>query len=482
MLDARPVFYVIGLMVAALGAFMLAPALADFLVGDPHWRDYAFAGAMTIVIGLSTSIACDIGRSEGLTIQQTFMLTVSAWVALPIFGAVPFVLAPPYASYTDAFFEAMSGLTTTGSTVFTNIDALPPSTKLWRGLLQWFGGVGIIVFALAFLPMMRVGGMQYFRSEAFDTMGKILPRAAEIANSISAIYVGLTALCLMAYAASGMNLFDAAVHAMTTISTGGFANYDASIGHFPPIIEYVASVFMILASLPFVRFVQLMGGSAKPLFRDPQIAAFLALLTGAVGMVVVYRVLTVSEPLEQAFRESLFNIASIMTGTGYASENYMEWGSFVVVIFFFIGLIGGCTGSTCCSVKVFRVQILASAVATQIRRLHSPHGVFQLTYDRRPLDQEILSSVMSFLYVFAVTLGCVAVLLTMVGLDTITAISGAATALANIGPGLGDEIGPAGNFANLPDSAKWILAGTMLLGRLELMSVFVLFSRSFWRR
>jgi len=481
MLDARPVLYVIGLMVAALGAFMLAPALADYMVGDPRWRDYVFAAAVSVVVGGSTSIACNQGRSEGLSIQQTFLLTVSAWVLLPVFGAIPFVLGEPHAPYTDAYFEAMSGLTTTGSTVFTNLDGLPASVKLWRGLLQWFGGVGVIVFALAFLPMMRVGGMQYFRSEAFDTMGKILPRAFEIATSISAIYVGLTLMCVAAYSIAGMSLFDAVVHSMTTISTGGFANYDASLGYFPPVIEYVSTVFMLLASLPFVRYVQLMRGSARPLFRDSQIVAFLALFLGAVGMVVVYRVITTGEGVEPAIRESLFNIASIMTGTGYASENYMEWGAFAVTIFFFVGLIGGCTGSTCCSVKVFRVQILAAAVSTQIRRLHSPRGVFQLNYDRRPLDPEVLSSVMSFFYVFAVTLGCVAVLLTMVGLDPLTAISGAATALANIGPGLGDEIGPAGNFANLPDSAKWILSFTMLLGRLELLSVYVLFSVSFWR-
>ncbi len=482
MLDARPVFYVIGLMIAALGAFMMAPALADFLLDDPHWRVYAFSGAFTMVIGFSTSIACHMGRKEGLTIQQTFLLTTGAWVALPVFGAIPFVLGEPNASYVDAFFEAMSGLTTTGSTVFAGLDDLPAAVKLWRGLLQWFGGVGVIVFAVAFLPMMRVGGMQYFRSEGFDTFGKILPRAAEIANSISAIYVGLTALCLMGYAAAGMNLFDAAVHAMTTIATGGFANYDASFGNFPPAVEYVSVVFMILASLPFVRYVQFVTGSAQPLFRDSQVRAFLLIVFTVVGVLAAYRALSTDLPFEPAFRRALFNGVSILTGTGYASEDYGRWGSFAVTIFFAIGLIGGCAGSTCCSVKVFRVQVLATAVATQIRRLHSPHGVFRLTYDRRPLNAEILSSVMSFFYVFAVTLGCVAVLLTMVGLDAVTAISGAATALANVGPGLGATIGPAGNFASLPESAKWILSATMLLGRLELLSVFVLFSRSFWRR
>ena len=482
MLDARPVFYVIGLMVASLGAFMMAPALADLLVGDPHWRIYAFTGALTIAIGVSFSLSCHAGQREGLTIQQTFLLTTGAWVALPIVGAIPFVLGEPNATYTDAFFEAMSGLTTTGSTVFANLEELPAAVKLWRGLLQWFGGVGIIVFAVAFLPMMRVGGMQYFRSEGFDTFGKILPRAAEIANSISAIYVGLTALCLMAYAAAGMNLFDAAVHAMTTIATGGFANYDSSFGGFPPAVEYVSVVFMVLASLPFVRYVQFVTGSAAPLFRDSQVRAFLIIAFIAVGTLAAYRALTVGGEFEPAFRKALFNGVSILTGTGYASDDYGRWGPFAVTIFFAIGLIGGCAGSTCCSVKVFRVQVLFAAVATQIRRLHSPHGVFRLNYDKRPLNREILSSVMSFFYVFALTLGCVAVLLTMVGLDTVTAISGAATALANVGPGLGSEIGPAGNFANLPDSAKWILSATMLLGRLELMSVFVLFSRSFWRR
>lgn len=391
------------------------------------------------------------------------------------------MLGAPNARLVDAFFEAMSGMTTTGSTVFTGLETLPKGTLLWRGMLQWFGGVGIIVFAMVFLPALKVGGMQMFKSEAFDTLGKILPRAAEIAQSIGWIYVLFTVLCAFGYASIGMSAFDASVHAMTTIATGGFANTDASFGAYPPGAEYVGSFFMFLAALPFVRYVQIAAGTARPLFRDPQIWGFLAVNVVVTGVLTIYQVVESGAFREAIFRESLFNSLSVMSGTGFASVDYQEWGAFPVVIFFIIGFFGGCSGSTACSMKIFRLQILAAAVTTQIRKLHSPNGVFITRYAGRPVEEEVISSVMAFLFFFLVSFGVIAILLSMIGLDPVTAISGAATAICNIGPGLGSEIGPSGNFANLPDSAKWVLSFAMLLGRLELMAVLVLFTTAFWR-
>jgi trk system potassium uptake protein TrkH len=481
MIDLRPVGYIIGLLVVALGAAMSAPMAADILNEDANWRAFGLAGFLTALAGGLTALGSGRSRRSGLTIQQTFLLTVLSWLVLPIFGALPFVLGAPAVTYTDAFFEAMSGLTTTGSTVFVGLDHMPHGTLLWRGLLQWFGGVGIVVVAMAFLPMLKVGGMQFFKSEAFDTFGKILPRAGEIAASISSIYVGLTALCAVAYSALGMSIFDAIVHSMTTIATGGFANYDNSMGHFPPAFEYISALFMVLASLPFVRFVQLARGSVRPLYLDTQIQGFIGFLMVMVLSMTLYRMATGGESLEQAFRQALFNLTSITTGTGYASVDYMAWGSFAVAAFFIVGLVGGCTGSTSCSIKVFRFQIVYAALVSQFRRIHSPHGIFTPRYMGRPVADEVISSVMSFFFMFVTTMVIVAVALGMMGLDTITAVSGAATALANIGPGLGDTIGPAGNFSTLSDSAKWLLAMTMLVGRLELMSVYVLFTIGFWR-
>ena len=481
MLDFRPAGYVIGLLILALGAAMCAPALVDVAYGSAHWRAFAVSGGVTVFVGGAMAGACRDQRREGLSIQQAFLLTTLAWLALPVFGALPFVFGAPQARYVDAFFEAMSGLTTTGSTVFSELEKMPKGILLWRGMLQWFGGVGIVVFAMAFLPTLKVGGMQLFKSESFDTFGKILPRAAEIAQSISWIYLSLTAACLIAYLAAGMDAIDATVHAMTTIATGGFANSDASFAIYGAGAEYVAVVFMILAALPFVRYVQIMAGTARPLWIDPQVRAFIATAIGAVAMMALYRSLTTSGLTEEIFRKSLFNTVSILTGTGYASADYGLWGSFPVTLMFLLGLIGGCAGSTACSIKVFRYQVLFAAVATQIRRLHMPNGVFTPRFAGRPIEDDVISSVMSFLFFFFITFGLCAVTLSMIGLDLVTAISGAATAIANVGPGLGPEIGPAGNFGGLPDSAKWVLALTMLVGRLELLAVFVLFTPAFWR-
>jgi trk system potassium uptake protein TrkH len=278
-----------------------------------------------------------------------------------------------------------------------------------------------------------------------------------------------------------MNAFDATVHALTTVSTGGFGNYDASFAAFSGPTEYVATVFMILAALPFVRYVQLINGNTMALHKDAQIRGFL--MTVAVLVLVIFVLLqnTFPHTWERSFREALFNITSIISGTGYSSVNYMQWGSFAVALFFFIGLIGGCAGSTACSIKIFRYQLLFASIRAQLRRIRSPHGVFTPRYEGRPVGQDVLSSVMSFFMFFVVTLGLVAVALSMTGLDFVTSVSGAGAALANIGPGLGDIIGPAGNFSSLNDTAKWILTTAMLLGRLELLVVYVFFTVNFWR-
>ncbi len=481
MMDLRPVGYVVGLLVAVLGLFMLLPMLVDLAEGRGHAIVFVEAGLITTAAGGMMALACANGVRQGLTIQQTFLLTTGVWVMLPIFGALPFMLGETQSSFTNAVFEAMSGLTTTGATVLTGLDVLPKGLLLWRGILQWLGGVGIIVVAMVFLPELKVGGMQIFKSEAFDTFGKILPRAGQIATQIAVIYLWLTVACVLSYLALGMDTFDATVHALTTISTGGFANYDASFGRFTGAPEYVASLFMVLAAMPFVRYVQLINGNPLALHRDPQVRGFV--LTIAVLVLVMVLTLQHVFPhhLEQSFREALFNITSIISGTGYASVDYMQWGPFAVALFFFIGLIGGCAGSTACSIKIFRYQLLFASIRAQLGRIRSPHAIFTPRYDGRPVGPDVLSSVMSFFMFFVVTMGLVAVALSMTGLDFVTSVSGAGAALANIGPGLGDIIGPAGNFSSLNDTAKWILIVAMLLGRLELMVVYVLFTVSFWR-
>ncbi len=481
MLDLRPVGYVIGLLVAILGGTMVFPLLLDLYDGKGEWPVFLESSLICLLAGGLLALSCANGVGRGLSIRQTFLLTTSVWLVLPLFGALPLMLGETQLSFTDGFFEAMSGMTTTGSTVISGLDDLPRGLLLWRGLLQWLGGIGIIVVAMVFLPELRVGGMQIFKSEAFDTMGKILPRAQEIAKQISVIYLVLTMVCALVYTVLGMGLFDAVVHAMTTMSTGGFANYDASFGTFSGPAEYAASIFMVLAAMPFVRYVQLINGKAMPLFKDSQVQVFLA--TIGVLVLVTAGVLVTIFPHhpEQAVREALFNIVSIMSGTGYASVDYMGWGPFLIMIFFFIGLIGGCAGSTACSVKIFRYQLLFASIRVQVQRIRSPNGVFIPRYDGRPVTPDVLSSVISFFMLFVITMGIVAWALALTGLDFVTSISGAATAVANIGPGLGDIIGPAGNFAPLNDTAKWILSIAMLIGRLEVLSVYAILTVRFWR-
>lgn len=480
MLDARPVIHVIGLVVFALGAAMVLPLAVDVTVGNDHWFAFLASGLITALIGGLSALAT-AGGGQRLTIQQTFLLTTGVWAALPVFAALPFVFGATEARYVDAFFEAMSGLTTTGSTVFSGLDDMPEGLLLWRGMMQWFGGIGIIVVAMVFLPELRVGGMQIFRSEGFDTFGKILPRATQIASRISVIYLALTLTCMLTYFALGMSFFDATVHSMTTIATGGFANTDASFSHYGAATEYAAVIFMLAAALPFVRYVQLLAGSARPLISDPQVRAFFIIVAIVVLIMALWKSYALPGQGEEGFRKVLFNTVSIVTGTGYASADYMYWGAFPVVLFFFAGLIGGCAGSTSCSIKVFRYQLLIASIVAQVRRIHSPHGMFAARFGGRVVGEDVLSSVMAFFVMFTVSIGILAILLGMTGLDFITSLSGAATALANVGPGLGPEIGPAGNFAGLNDTAKWLLSAAMLVGRLEIMAVFAIFTFQFWR-
>ena len=481
MFDLRPVGYVIGLLVAALGVTMLVPLGADLVADNGHWFPFFLSFVITTLTGGLMALTCSNGMSTGLTLRQTFLLTSLVWLLLPVFGALPFMLGATGLNFTDAFFEAMSGLTTTGSTVLIGIDGLPEGLKLWRGITQWLGGVGIIVVAMVFLPELKVGGMQIFRSEGFDTMGKILPRAGEIATSISGIYVVLTLACGLAYGAAGMSFLDATTHAMTTVATGGMANYDTSFQYFPAATHYIAALFMFLAALPFVRFVQLAAGHASPLWRDKQIRGFIVTLAVVVMLLTAWLWGRGGGPSELSFREALFNAVSITSGTGYASADYMSWGTFPVVIFFFIGLIGGCAGSTACSVKIFRYQLLFASIKAQVRSIQSPSGVFLPRYEGQTIGDDVMSSVMAFFVAFVLSLGVISVLLGMTGLDFITSVSGAGAALGNIGPGLGPIIGPTGNFYGINDTAKWILAFAMLLGRLEIMVVLTIISVKFWK-
>ena len=481
MMDPRPVAYVIGLLVAAMGVFMLFPLTLDYAAGDPHWRAFFRSAVICVVAGGATALASSNGAGHGLTLQQVFLLTTGVWVAMPAFGALPLMLGEPGLSITDALFEAVSGMTTTGTTVIEGIDALPLGTNLWRGILQWLGGLGIVIVAMLFLPVMKVGGMQFFRSEGFDTLGKVLPRAIDISSALIQIYVWLTVACAFTYFALGMTGFEAVVHALSTVSTGGFSSSDSSFALFRGPAEYAAVVFMMLGSLPFIRFVQLVQGSARPLFHDAQVRAYIRWNIYATVAIVAYEVLTRGGALDVVVRETAFNVVSTFSGTGFSSVDLSLWGPFPFVILIIVGLIGGCTSSTGCSIKVFRYLILFEAIKVQVKRLHNPSSVNPLRYDGRTVDPEVVNSVIVFFTMFILTFGLLAVALGLTGLEVKTAITAAWTSVANIGPVFGPGVGPTGAVHGFPTSTKWLMMAGMLVGRLELLSVYVLFMARFWR-
>lgn len=481
MIDLRPVVYVIGLLVVALGVFMMFPLALDLASGDPNWRAFFRASAICLVVGGAMALATSNGAGGTLTLQQIFLLTTGVWVAIPAFGALPLMMGAPYLSLTDALFESISGMTTTGATVIVGIDALPLGANLWRGILQWLGGLGIVIVAMLFLPVMKVGGMQFFRSEGFDTLGKVLPRAIDISSALIQIYVWLTVACAITYFALGMTGFEAVVHALTTVSTGGFSTSDRSFGLFQGPAEYAAVIFMLLGSLPFIRFIQLVQGSVRPLIADSQVRAYLRWNLYAVALIFLYEFETHQLGLEPLFRETLFNVVSTFSGTGFTSVDLSQWGPFPFVILIIVGLIGGCTSSTGCSVKVFRYLILFEAIKVQIRRLHNPSSVNPMRYDGRPVGMDVVDSVIVFFTLFILSFGLLAVGLGLTELEFKTAVTAAWTSIANVGPVFGPEVGPTGAVNAFPDSAKWLMMAGMLVGRLELLSVYVLFMRRFWR-
>ena len=479
--EFRSVLFIIGLMLAGMAVGMLFPMLLDLAVNNPDWQVFFVSAGLTGFFA-GALILTSRGEMRPLTVKQAFALTGWSWLIMTAFAALPFSFSALNMSYTNSFFEAMSGLTTTGATVIYGLDNAPPGILLWRALLQWFGGIGIIVMAIAVLPMLNVGGMQLFRLESSDTSEKILPRAAEIAGSIAKIYLFISLICGLAYLAAGMSPFEAVTHAMTTISTGGFSTSDLSIGYFDSSgIEMIAVLFMILSSLPFVLYLQVLHGDREPLFKDAQVRGFVMLLTGVVIIMWLYRMATSGIAPMAAFRDVIFNVTSVMTGTGYATTDYGLWGNFPLGLFLLVLFIGGCAGSTSCGLKIFRLQVVLGTLQQQIRSLAYPRGVFAVRYNNQMLTDDVTASVLTFALTYFICYGLIALALGLLGLDSLTALSAAGAAIANVGPGLGEVIGPAGNYASLPDAAKWVLCFAMLLGRLELFSVLVMLTPSFWR-
>ena len=466
------VFFTNGLLLIGMSAVMAAIALLL-----PDMRPvFMEAAVLTALVGVS--LAAALARPPGgFRRVHTFLLTASLWAVATLAGALPLWLWN--LSLTDAVFESVSGITTTGSTVMTGLDATPRGILVWRALLQWLGGIGFVVTGIAFLPIMRVGGMQFFRTESSQREEGEMVAAARFAGSTVTVYAGLTAACALAYLGGGMSGFDALCHALTTVSTGGYSTYDASFGHFTsPALQWTAVLFMLCGALPFAWYIRILNRGDT---RNEQVTWFLWSLLIVIGLLTLWRLATGSGALEPTLRDVAFGVVSVVTTTGFATADYLTWGTLPIAVFFFLTVVGGCTGSTSGGVKAMRWMVTIRAVRSQIRTMRTPDAVRVVRYSGKRLGGDVLDGVAAFFMLYALTVFGIGFGLALYGLDMETAISGAATAVANVGPGIGPIIGPSGNFATLPDGAKWLLGFGMYLGRLEMFTVLVLLSPDLWR-
>jgi len=477
----KTVFFATGVLLIILGAFMLIPFFIQFIYEEKD-NTFLSSASITAFIGILL-VLTNLEESRKLNLQQAFLLTALSWLSIAAFGCIPFLLSNLNLSFIDAFFESMSGITTTGSTIITDLDNAPKSILIWRAILQWLGGIGVIVMAITILPLLGIGGMQLFRMEGSETTEKILPKARELTLILSIIYIALTLLCGLSYSLVGMNIFDSIAHAMTTIATGGFSTYSNSIGHFQnPRIEIISTIFIILGSIPFIAYLKFVKGNKKIFFKDSQIKGLIYILVFSVIVMFIYLILNNKEyNFLDNLRISTFNVVSILSGTGYVTSDFGLWGKFPLIFFIFLMFIGGCAGSTTCGIKIFRFQIIGRFILNQIKKLVYPHGVFSIKYNSEKVSDRFIYSIITFVFLYFVIFFILTALLSLDGLDFVTALSGAASSISNVGPGLGEVIGPNGNYSNLPSFSKLILAFGMLLGRLELFAVLVLFFPSFWK-
>ncbi len=482
MIEFRPVFHVIGLILVVLGSLMLVPALVDHFTESGNAGAFVSAAAMTVGLGLFIALANRSEISAEFDLRQAYVLTVLVWMVVPAFGAVPFVLGAPDLGLTDAYFEAVSGITATGATVITGLDGLPAGMNLWRGMLNALGGLGIAILAMIFLPIMRVGGMQFFKVQGYDTFGKALPRAGDIALALLWVYLGLVLIAGLTYSALGIDWLDAAVYAMSSISTGGFTATDTSFHKYAGPAEYAGALFMVLGALPYVLYVQILsGGSPARLWRDPQVRGFLTGLGAATAAVVGWRVLIDGAAFEPSLRVGLFNVVSIFTGTGFGTGDFTAWGGFALVVTFVIGLVGGCSGSSTGALSVFRVQLMFAAFWAELRRVATPNRVVPLRYGGRSVDAETLDGLMLFVFAFVFGMGVLSVAISLTGVDATSALFAAWATLGNVGYAVGPMTAKTATFVDFPGAAKWLMIAGMLLGRIALVAVFVMVLPRFWR-
>jgi trk system potassium uptake protein len=477
----RPLFYITGLVLSKMAVFMYFPMSLAFYEDSLGGVEFLSA---VIVTHIASFIFLFFGGEEQrsrLGVREMFLLTTGVWLLASLFASLPFVLIE-HISYSDAFFETMSGITTTGSTVLHGLDTMHPSILLWRSILQWLGGVGFIVMGVAILPFLNVGGMRLFKTESSDWSDKAESKTRRVAIDILIVYLFLSICCFAGYRLAGMDTFDAVNHAMTTISTGGYSTSDNSMGNFSEGAHWNAILFMFLGGLPFLLFIRAVNQrSLLPLLKDAQIQGFIKLILISTASLTFYLTQSGQFTGLDALRLSLFNVVSVISTTGFGLNDFITWGDFSVMVFFALLFVGACSGSTTGGIKIFRFQIAFSLLKRQLMLLMHPHGTFPQKYNNRLVSDDILRSLIAFLLAYFATITIAALLLTLLGASAMTALTASITAVSNVGPGLVAEIGPSGNFAHFSDTSKWILSLCMLMGRLEILTVVVMLTRHFWR-
>ncbi len=473
--------------VLALGWILLVTAGGEVLMAlvavadrDAGATVFAFSAAITAAIA-AACILTTKGRPFELRFRDAALLTAVSWFVVPAFAALPLMWHPIGLRFVDAYFEMVSGFTTTGSTVMTGLDAMPASILLWRSTVQWLGGLGIIGLAIIVLPFLRIGGMQLFRMESSDRSEDVMPKARHVAGLVGRVYLALTVACTLTYWALGMSPFDALNHALTTLPTAGFSTHDASFGYFhSPSLEWASVVFMISGALPFLAYLRAFRPGRWRDRIDPQIPVFIAMLAAFVLIVTLYLWGTRQYAFFPALTEAAFNITSVITTTGFASTDYLKWGPFVATWFFLFNFPGGCTGSTAGGLKTYRLMVLYRVATQHVTHLLHPHRTSRIHYGRKVMTDDEVGSVGTFAFLYLATFVVLSLAVGLTGLDMETAMSAVAECMANVGPGIGPLVGPAGNFSTLPDMSKILLIFAMIVGRLEIQGVLILFLPSFY--
>lgn len=477
-----PTLLILGAILNILALFMLVPLALSIAYDSNNQLAFFSSATITSLSGITFLLIGKKSRLDFMQPRQVFLITSCAWTGVSLFSALPFMLIDHPLHLADAVFEAVSGVTTTGSSVMSGLDSLPKDILLWRSMLNWIGGVGIIGMAIAVLPFLRVGGMRLFKTESSDWSDKAMPRAQSLMAMIIYSYLALSVICCLAFWLAGMDFFNAVNHAMTTVSTGGFSTSDSSFAQFESLlIHWIAIVFMLAGAFPFVLFVRLLVNKKFIIFSDTQVRGLLWIVAITTLMLSLQLIISGQMDPLRAVTMACFNLVSVITTCGFASGDYQLWGSLSLVVFFFATFVGGCSGSTTGGIKVFRLQIFGGLVREQIMTAIHPRAIISRRYNNRLISSEIIASSISYMFLMVTCWLVIAVILALTGLDLLTSVTGAATAVMNVGPGLGDVIGPAGNFSSLSDTAKWALSAGMLLGRLEFLTILVLFTPAFWR-